>query len=69
MIVREILFINGKELIKTYSDSGKYIIQNETGFEYTEAVDVPNKYTYTESERDIEVNEELQKERENKDVV
>lgn len=54
MIVREILFINGRELIKTYSDSGKYIIQNETGFEYTEAIDVPNKYTYTESEKDIE---------------
>lgn len=54
MIVREILFINGRELVKTYSDSGKYIIQNETGVEYTEAIDIPNKYTYTESEKDIE---------------
>lgn len=54
MIVKEILFINGRELVKTYSDSGKYIIQNETGIEYTEAIDVPNKYTYTESEKDIE---------------
>lgn len=53
MIVQETLIINGKELIKTYSDIGKYIIQNETGVEYTEAVDIPNKYTYTESERDI----------------
>lgn len=41
-------------LIKTYSDSNKYIIQNGTGIEYTEAVDVPNKYTYTESDKDIE---------------
>lgn len=41
-------------LVKTYSDSNKYIVQNETGIEYTEAVDVPNKYTYTESEKDIE---------------
>ena len=41
-------------LVKTYSDSNKYIIQNETGIEYTEAIDVPNKYTYTESEKDIE---------------
>ena len=41
-------------LVKTYSDNNKYIIQNETGNEYTEAVDVPNKYTYTESEKDIE---------------
>lgn len=54
MIVQEILNINGRELIKTYSDSGKYIIQNETGIEYTEAIDVPNKYTYRESEKDIE---------------
>lgn len=54
MIIREILFINGRELVKTYSDSGKYIIQNETGIEYTEAIDIPNKYTYTESEKDIE---------------
>ena len=54
MIVHEILNINGRELIKTYSDSGKYIIQNETGIEYAEAVDVPNKHTYRESEKDIE---------------
>ena len=51
MIKQEILE-NG--LVKTYSDSGKYIIQNETGVEYTEAVDIPNKYTYTESNKDIE---------------
>lgn len=54
MIVQEILIINGKELIKTYSDSGKYIIQNETGIEYAQAIDIPNKYTYTESKKDIE---------------
>ena len=55
MIKQEILE-NG--LVKTYSDSGKYIIQNETGVEYTEAVDIPNKYTYTESNNDIEKTEE-----------
>lgn len=55
MIKQEILE-NG--LVKTYSDSGKYIIQNETGVEYTEAVDIPNKYTYTESNKDIEKTEE-----------
>lgn len=54
MIVKEILFINGRELVKTYSDSGKYIIQNETGIEYVKAIDIPNKYTYTETEKDIE---------------
>lgn len=40
-------------LIKTTSDCRKYIIQNETGIKYEEAIDVPNKYTYTESEEDI----------------
>ena len=55
MIKQEILE-NG--LVKTYSDSGKYIIQNETGVEYTEAVDIPNKYTYTESDKVIEKTEE-----------
>lgn len=54
MIVHEILNINGRELIKTYSDCGKYIIQNETGIEYVKAIDIPNKYTYRESEKDIE---------------
>lgn len=55
MIVQEELVINGRKLIKTYSDNARYIIQNETGIEYTEAVDVPNRYTYTESEREIEI--------------
>lgn len=54
MIVQEALS-NG--LIKTYSNAGKYIIQNETGVKYTEAIDVPNKYTYTESEELIEQGE------------
>ena len=49
-------------LVKTYSDSNKYIIQNETGIEYTEAVDVPSKYTYTESEKDIEVEQPIEEE-------
>lgn len=41
-------------LVKTVSDSGKYIIQNETGIRYEEAIDIPNRYTYTESDEDIE---------------
>lgn len=51
MIIQETLD-NG--LIKTYSDKLKMIIQNETGFEYAEAIDVPNKHTYTESDKNIE---------------
>ena len=53
MIKQETIVVNGRQLVKTYSDSGKYIVQNETGLEYVEAVDVPNKYTYIESEEDI----------------
>lgn len=58
MIKQETITINGRELIKTYSDKGKFIIQNETGAIYTEAIDLPGKYSYTESEEDIPVIEE-----------
>ena len=54
MIKQETIIINGRELVKTYSDNNKYIIQNETGIEYVEAVDIPNKFTYTESDKFIE---------------
>lgn len=58
MLKQETIIVNGRELIKTYSENNKYIIQNETGVKYSEAVDVPNRYTYTESEEDIKVEEE-----------
>ena len=46
---------DGVKLIRTYSDIGKRIIQNETGIVYSEAIDIENSgYTYTESEEDIE---------------
>ena len=50
MIIQETL---ESGLIKTTSDANKYLIQNETGLMYEEAIDVPNKYTYTESEEEI----------------
>lgn len=53
MVKQETIIINGKELIKTYSDASKYIIQNETGVKYAEAIDIPYKYTYTESSEDL----------------
>ena len=53
MIVHE-LIENG--LVKTTSDSGKYIIQNETGIKYEEAIDIPFRYSYTESDEDINNN-------------
>lgn len=41
--------------ITHYSDSGKKIVQVETGVEYESATDViPCKYTYEESENDVD---------------
>jgi hypothetical protein len=61
MLKQEKIIINNMELIRTYSDENKYIIQLETGIKYIEAIDIPNKYTYIESEEEInEPEEELQ---------
>ena len=55
-------------LVKTYSTENKYIKQVETGFEYDEAVDIgekvgenykPTRYTYEETDKEIEVEEKL----------
>ena len=54
MIVHETL---GNGLVKTKSDSNKYIVQQGTGKKYSEAIDLPNKYTYTESDEDICISE------------
>ena len=50
MLVIEIL---ESGLVHTYSDANKYILQNETGLKYEEAIDIPNRYTYTETDEDI----------------
>ena len=51
-------------LVKTYSTENKYIRQVETGLEYDTAVDIgekvgenykPTKYTYEETDKEIEV--------------
>lgn len=50
---------DGIALYKTYSDNNKMILQVETGIEYSEAIDVyPVKYTYIESENDIQSEEQ-----------
>ena len=50
MIVEE--FLRGGKFVRHYSDSGKMILQVETGEEYSDAVDLmPCKYTYTETEQ------------------
>lgn len=56
---------DGVLLVKSYSTRKKYILQNETGLEYDETIDVgvevggkyyPKNYTYIETEKDIEIN-------------
>ena len=43
---------DGVNLYRAYSDNGFYILQNETGAEYDEAIDVEDApYTYTETDR------------------
>lgn len=45
---------DGVVLNRTYSDAGFYILQNETGIEYSEAVDVEGAiYTYTETDKPL----------------
>ena len=43
----------GDNLIRSFDIEGYYILQNETGIEYSEAIDVPNKYTYSETNKKI----------------
>lgn len=49
MLIQENINANGSDLVKTYSDL--YMIkQVETGILYIEAIDVPDKYTYEETD-------------------
>lgn len=49
---------DGVNLYRNYSDAGMMILQNETGTEYAEAIDVENApYTYTETDKPIETGE------------
>lgn len=49
---------DGVTLYRNYSDEGFYILQNETGIEYSEAIDVENSsYTYSETDKVIETEE------------
>lgn len=54
-IIEKRIEVNGRTLIRHESDCGKMIRQVETGREYSSAVDVvPCRYTYEETEKDIE---------------
>lgn len=57
MIVKEFYRTrkDGVNLYRTYSDKEVYILQNETGAEYAEAIDVEGApYTYSETDKPIE---------------
>ena len=59
MLKQEKTIINNKELLHTYSDNNKYILQVETNVKYNEAYDVIScKYSYKETEEDIVIEEE-----------
>lgn len=46
---------DGVNLYRTYSDEGKMLLQNETGIEYAEAIDVEDApYTYSETDKLVE---------------
>lgn len=50
---------DGVNLYRTYSDTNMLILQNETGIEYVEAIDIENSgYTYTETNKPIGQEEE-----------
>ena len=55
MIVQKEVNFGSRTLLHTYSDNNKYILQVETNTKYDEAYDViPCRYTYTETEEEIE---------------
>lgn len=57
MIIKELYKTrsDGVKLYRSYSDENRYIIQNETGILYGEAIDVESAtYTYSESDEFIE---------------
>jgi len=44
----------GDYFIKTYSDKGNYILQNDTGEKYEEAIDIPPlRFSYSELDEPI----------------
>lgn len=60
MIKQETITLNGRELTKTYSDSGYKIRKVGTDEIYSEALDIPNRYNYEETTELIEQeNEEV----------
>lgn len=58
MIKTELVEINGRNLVKSHSDNGFKILQNETGIVYDSAIDVEGApFTYTETDVPASENE------------
>lgn len=59
MIATEIIIAkNGARMVRTYSDTGYRVKQDQTNIVYDEAIDVENSgYTYTETAESTEVME------------
>lgn len=54
MIKTENIYVNGRTLVRTYSDANRMIRQDSTGNIYSEAVDPLNSgRSYTETEEEI----------------
>ena len=63
MIVREFYTTrkDGVNLYRTYSDNNMYIRQVETGYEYSEAIDVEDAtYTYEETDNPIQIDDQVE---------
>lgn len=61
MVRQESFTFEERTLVRSYSDAGKFIIQDETGVMYEEAVDpVEMNRTYTESEEYINPDEHVE---------
>lgn len=55
MIKQEEVMIFDRVLVHTYSDEHKKIRQIETGIVYDDAIDIPNRYTYEETDIESEL--------------
>ena len=54
IVTRDYITEDGRLLIRTKSDRNMMIRQDQTGILYDEAIDVPNHYTYSETDVPIE---------------
>lgn len=58
MIITENITIDGRQFVKTYSDEGMYIRQEQTDALYSEAIDVENApFIYVETDIPIDSEE------------